>query len=37
MKPENASDKRVKWLINLAGGKQIEKAKAHLMEIKKYQ
>ncbi|AKP52610.1 hypothetical protein [Cyclobacterium amurskyense] len=36
MKPKNASDKKVKWLIDMAGGKQIEKATEHLMEIKNY-
>jgi hypothetical protein len=37
LKPENAADKKVKWLIALAGGKQIEKATEQLQEIKEFQ
>ncbi|AEL27100.1 hypothetical protein [Cyclobacterium marinum] len=36
MKPKNIADKKVNWLINLASGKQIDKAAKHLEELKSY-
>lgn len=33
---KNIADKKVNWLINLASGKQIDKAAKHLEELKSY-